>query len=281
MFLERAPDQLPEPAFFAENLLDQAGRPYNGETSDDIFSVMQNQPFSPLPAAASSFDGSQSTNTIHTDKTHFIYKLAILRAKLYLAHNNRQIKASLTAVFDSLFRNGLQDFKDSYIEKVWTDRTYRVVHLNFSEIKDYSSAADFREKFDACLRVKFMSFGFTPVSDLPVIRQLAFWLQQQPASSLVFLIDEYDAPFIANDCVHDENTAAAVQLAISQFFTIIKSKDKCVRFAFVTSTGKLSSSSIFSGPNNFTDITLRQEYAALLDFAEAKMKAEAEIRDLC
>ena len=51
-------------------------------------------------------------------------------------------KSLLVNTLHSLFSRGLDDFHGLYIEKIWKDRTYHVVHLDFSDIAGFN-AEDF------------------------------------------------------------------------------------------------------------------------------------------
>ena len=65
-----------------------------------------------LPLGSSNFSSLRQANEIYVDKTDLIYKLAKNRGKIFLARPRRFGKSLLVSTFESLFKKGLQDFKN-------------------------------------------------------------------------------------------------------------------------------------------------------------------------
>lgn len=100
-----------------------------------------------LPIGSSDFSTLRENNEIYVDKTALMFQLAKSRGKIFLARPRRFGKSLLISTFDSLFRDGLKHFRGLEIEKLWTDKTYPVVRLDFSEIKEVKTAEDFKKTF--------------------------------------------------------------------------------------------------------------------------------------
>lgn len=101
----------------------------------------------------------------------------------------------MVSTFESLFKNGLRDFESLAIEKLWKDKTYPVVRLDFSGLKAYKDLELFQVAFQSLLSSFFAPLGFHYDSlnqTILFIDQLKMWLAAQPPSSFVLLIDEYD-----------------------------------------------------------------------------------------
>lgn len=161
---------------------------------------MNNSNLKPLPLGTSDFAALRSEGQIYVDKTSLIYEIASKRQKFFLSRPRRFGKSLLISTFESLFKYGLRDFKGLAIEKLWRDTgTYQVVRLDFSEIKDFSSAEEFSVRLTSVLSRGFSGCGFTyresPIET--VSDQISDWLKTIPLNSLVLLIDEYDAPLTA------------------------------------------------------------------------------------
>ena len=90
-----------------------------------------------LPLGSSDFSTLRANNEIYVDKTLLVYQLARQRGKIFLARPRRFGKSLLISTFESLFKNGLRDFQGLAIEKLWRDKTYPVVRLDFSELKEF------------------------------------------------------------------------------------------------------------------------------------------------
>ena len=113
---------------------------------------------------------------------------------------------------------------------------------------------------------KFAPFGFRyelrpfqTVSD-----QLSDWLTAQEKNSLVLLIDEYDAPLTS--CLNNKTIFKEVRRALSAFYSVLKSNEGALRFAFITGITKFNKTSIFSELNNLSDLSLNVEYGTLLGY---------------
>ena len=226
-----------------------------------------------LPLGTSDFSVLRNDGQIYVDKTALIYELASMRRKYFLARPRRFGKSLLVSTFESLFKYGLRDFKGLAIEKLWKEeKSYNVVRLDFSEIKDFDSIEDFSLSLTSLLARRFRPFGFVyhESNIYSVTDQLSDWLLEQPQKSLVLLIDEYDAPLTA--CLSNSDLLNAIRRKLSGFYGIIKSNDAALRFFFMTGITKFNKTGIFSELNNLTDITLHPNFGALVGYTHEEVK---------
>ena len=224
-----------------------------------------------LPLGRSTFATLRARNEIYVDKTDLIYQLARFDSKIFLARPRRFGKSLLISTLESLFKYGLRDFKGLAIEKLWNDKTYQVVRLDLSEIKEFSTADEFKQKFHDKLITKFSAAGFQyKNNDSLVMTQLSEWLSLQEPSCLVVLIDEYDAPLTS--CLDDPSLFKIVRSTMSELFLTLKSNEGCLRFFFMTGITKFSNTSIFSAFNNLQDISLYPTYGTLLGYTEEEIR---------
>ncbi len=220
-----------------------------------------------LPLGTSDFSSLRVNGEIYVDKTDLVFQLAQYRGKIFLARPRRFGKSLLISTFESLFKKGLQDFHGLAIEKLWQDKTYPVVRLDFSELKEFETAEQFTTNFFETLRLKFSAVGFRGESQDPfLILKLSNWFSSLAPSSLVILIDEYDAPLTA--CLDKPELFESVRSLMSQFFLTLKANEGCQRFFFMTGITKFSNTSIFSAFNNLQDISLDIQYGTLLGYTE-------------
>ena len=234
---------------------------------------MANTELQPLPLGTSAFSKLRLRNQIYVDKTDLIYKLASRTEKFFLARPRRFGKSLLISTFESLFKYGLRDFKGLAIEKLWKDeKNYKVVRLDFSEVKIFNSPEDFEYQLNGLLISKFMPFGFNYSETLPVpiVTQVSSWLQTLPPSSLVILIDEYDAPLTA--CLDDTKVFEFVRGSLARFYATLKANDEAIRFFFMTGITKFNKTSIFSELNNLSDLTLDSDYGSLLGYTHEEVE---------
>lgn len=226
-----------------------------------------------LSLSTSSFYKLREAGRIYVDKTALIYTLACRQEKFFLTRPRRFGKSLLVSTLESLFGEGLKDFKGLAIESLWNDKTYAVVRVDFLGTKNFETFEEFRETLHDRLELAFAPYGFVydAASRLKFYSQLSAWLRAQPRVSLVLLIDEYDAPLCA--CLGDPELFKRVRKELSSFYAEVKSNDAAFRFVFMTGITKFSQTGIFSELNDFTDISLNPEYGVLLGYTREELKA--------
>ena len=232
---------------------------------------MTHSPLFPLPLGRSGFPALREENDIYVDKTDLIYRLAKDSGKVLLTRPRRFGKSLLVSTLETLFANGLRDFRGLAIEKLWNDKTYQVVHLDFSTIKEFSSCEEFVAKLHRLLARSFNEIGASLPYDDRFYDAMSIWLKTVPSRSIVLLVDEYDAPLTA--CLGNNDLFAAVRSVMREFYANLKFADNALRFWFMTGVTKFKSTSIFSDLNNFTDISSNPVYGTLLGYTEKELKS--------
>ena len=92
-----------------------------------------------LPLGTTLFENFILKNKIYVDKTDLIAKLTEFDdCPVFLSRPRRFGKSTLVNTFEELFSHGLEKFKGLKIDKenLWQDKTYKVLHLDFSEFKN-------------------------------------------------------------------------------------------------------------------------------------------------
>ena len=172
------------------------------------------------------------------------------------------------STFSSLFEHGLRDFQGLAIEKLWRDKTYATVRLDFSLLKGKETLKDFKEALFDHLEESFRSFGFCYNSSHDsLLAQLHSWLAGLAPRSLVVLIDEYDAPL--TERIDDPQRLHDIFGILSEFFQLLQSSEAALRFLFVT--GVCAAGSLAS-LTRLNDISLRPEFSALLGFTQSEIE---------
>lgn len=227
--------------------------------------------FSRLPLGVSDFHKLRETGKIYVDKTELIYQLASERGQFLFTRPRRFGKSLLISKFESLFKNGLRDFSGLAIENKWKDRTYQVIRLDFSNIKDFSSEDELLSLLNEYLFLVMKRSGIE-VGGLSTAGGLtAFfeWLSGQPDNSLVVLIDEYDAPLTA--CLENLGFFNFAQKILSDFFEELHRCRQSFRFLFITGIVRFNPQILFSSYEYLTDISLSPEYGELVGFTKKEL----------
>ena len=228
-----------------------------------------------LSLGISNFSKLRRGNKIYVDKTAFVYKLAREEGFYFLSRPRRFGKSLLVSTFESLFKDGLKDFTGLAIEKVWSDTTYPVIHLDFTECRIFSSFGEFKQSFDLMLRKAVYDAGFAlPSFDeqagLTTVPSLFEEFLKRQTKPTVILIDEYDAPL--NQTLNNKDLFDLVENELFKFFDILKRRSSDLRFLFITGISKYKNLGIFSGANFVDDLSLYTDFGTLLGYTEDEVK---------
>ena len=217
-----------------------------------------------LPWSEAMFDALRLEGCIYVDKTAQVELLARQKSFFCLTRPRRFGKSLLVSTLESLFAFGLRDFKGLAIEKSWTDRTYPVVHLDFSRLRDVDTIEAFDRQFKDCLLGEFVRVGFHYDADSVLLfaSQLRNWLRSLPVKSLVILVDEYDAPLVA--ALDRPELFTAILNRCQSFYSLLKEVSGRLRFLFLTGVTKFQNTDLFSTGNFITDISFDPAYGTLL-----------------
>ena len=227
--------------------------------------------YSKLPLSITAFSEFCERNKIYIDKTDLVAKLAQFDAPIFLSRPRRFGKSTLVSTFHELFSNGLDKFQGLKIvtENLWKDTTYKVIHLDFSIIKERGERS-----FDQSLLTQLK----IACKDLPENTDLAdssntylqFFLTQQSDTKFVLLIDEYDAPLTA--VMGDKEEFESRRRVLSNFFSTIKAYSGKFRFIFITGVTRNFNDSIFSSFNILEDISFNPTYGALVGYTQEELE---------
>ena len=228
--------------------------------------------YSKLPLSITSFSEFCERKKIYIDKTDLVAKLAQFDAPIFLSRPRRFGKSTLVSTFHELFSNGLDKFQGLKIttENLWNDKTYKVIHIDFSQIKENTENRPFEDKFYLLLKSSFKEASLAIAEERDVIAAFADTIAAEENGTLVLLIDEYDAPLTA--VMGDKEEFEARRALFSEFFSTVKSRSSKFRFIFITGVTRYSNTSIFSAFNNIEDISFNPTYGALVGYTQEELE---------
>ncbi len=212
-------------------------------------------------------------NCIYVDKTAIINQFASKKGPFFISRPRRFGKSTLINTLHELFAHGLEKFKGLKIEPLWKDKTYKVLHLDFSVFKETPSIGSFNNDFIDSLRFSLERAGIEPTKekvDFPA-KLLEKSIENEDERAVVLLVDEYDAPLTA--VLNDSNEFEDRRKILSNFYFTVKSFQVKFRFIFITGVTYYSHTSIFSAFNHLTDLTLDSDYGALLGYTSDELES--------
>lgn len=223
------------------------------------------------PIGIQSFADIRKRGFVYIDKTAMVYQMA-LRGKYYFLSRPRRFgKSLLVSTMEAYFSGKKELFDGLALERLETEwNPYLVLHLDFSTGK-YSREQDLDAFLNDALAQWEQLYGCRPTETNAELRfkgiiRRAF---EQTGRQVVVLVDEYDKPLlntVDNPILHE-----AYRSTLKAFFSVIKSMDSCIRFAFITGVSKFSHVSIFSDLNNLDDISMDARYVNICGISESEL----------
>ncbi|MGI5100201.1 AAA family ATPase [Treponema vincentii] len=149
---------------------------------------------------------------------------------------------------------------------------YPVLYLDFNT-KNYSNEQALTAILNAHLRDWEETFALEQRDEAPDIRfkDLIQRIYQQTGKQVVILVDEYDKPLLQTMGVN-EALNEKYRNELKAFYSVIKTCDQYIRFAFLTGVTKFSKISIFSDLNNLRDISMEKQYADICGLSQTELE---------
>ncbi|KZX12505.1 putative AAA-ATPase [Methanobrevibacter curvatus] len=222
-----------------------------------------------LPLDIGTFSNLIENDYIYVDKTKFIHEIYKPGKKFFLSRPRRFGKSLFVSTLKELFRGNKKLFKGLYIYDKWDwEETYPVIHLDLNV--DGTSSDELENSLNDLIERIARNFSVELYGSNLKSRftNLIIEIHNKYNKKLVVLIDEYDKPIIDN--ITNYNLAEANRETLNNFYGILKSSEEFIQFIFITGVTKLSKTSIFSGLNNVTDITL--DYPCICGYTQKELE---------
>lgn len=207
----------------------------------------------------------------YVDKTGFIYDLAHTGKYYFLGRPRRFGKSLLISTMVAYFTGQKELFEGLALERLeQTWEKYPVLHLDLN-IGNYKVEGTLEAVLNQALNRWEHLYG--AADDEPTLEQRFAGVIERAHTTtgkpVVVLIDEYDKPLLQT--LDDEKRQDKLRAILKAFYSVLKTQDRHIRFAFLTGVTKFGKVSIFSDLNNLKDISLSPKYATICGITEAEM----------
>ena len=223
------------------------------------------------PIGIQNFEKLINDGYVYVDKTALIYKLATSGNYFFLSRPRRFGKSLLISTMEAYFSGKRELFRGLAmydLEKDWTE--YPILHLDLNTAKYDSPAALLNVLNDALAQWERVYGTFPSEVTLELrfkgIIRRAF---ENTGQRVVILVDEYDKPMlqsIGNAELQDE-----YRNILKAFYSVLKTRDRYIRFAFLTGVTKFGKVSVFSDLNNLDDISMDERYIEICGITEQEI----------
>ncbi len=222
-----------------------------------------------LPIGIQTFSKIREDDYVYVDKTDIAFELIEKYQYVFLSRPRRFGKSLFLDTLRNVFEAKKEYFKGLVIEDKWDWETkYPVVHVSFASSK-IDSRASLDNRIIKIIKENQNNLGIECDDESDVagcFRELILKANEKYNQKVVILIDEYDKPILDN--IDNPEIAKSIRDGLINFYSVIKGSDEFLRFAFLTGVSKFTKTSIFSGLNNITDISLDKPYGDICGYSQ-------------
>ena len=236
-----------------------------------------------LPIGIQSFKDLREKRFLYVDKTEYLFQLVNSSKVYFLSRPRRFGKSLFLSTLAAYFLGQKELFIGLYLEKaeeeqavqenraVWQE--YPVLYLDFNT-KNYTDEQALVDILNLHLNEWEEQYAIPKTAEAPEdrLRLLITALFKQTGKQVVILVDEYDKPLLQTMGVNEELNEQYRNM-LKAFYSVIKTCDEYIRFAFLTGVTKFSKISIFSDLNNLRDISMEKQYAGICGITQEELEA--------
>ena len=229
------------------------------------------------PIGIQNFEKIRTDGYFYIDKTALIYQMVKTGSYYFLSRPRRFGKSLLISTLEAYFLGKKELFEGLAMEKLEKDWiTYPIFHMDLNTEK-----YDTRESLDSILNFTLekweQQYGTAPSETTFALRfrGLIERAYKQTGQRVVILIDEYDKPML--QAIGNEELQKEFRNTMKAFYSVLKTMDGCIQFAFLTGVTKFGKVSVFSDLNNLDDISMRNQYIDICGVSEKELHDDLEI----
>lgn len=224
-----------------------------------------------LPIGLQDFPALIGDGYLYVDKTEQIHRLMQWGKYLFLSRPRRFGKSLLISVLHEIFRGDKALFKGLWIEDKIDWAPYPVIRVDFNAMNYQSNPLPVELDKQIEANAAANKIRLTATDYKGKFAELLEALGSGDKKAVV-LIDEYDKA-ITDFLDEDEERIRENVRTLKNFYSTLKSLDRCIHFVLITGVSKYGRVSIFSDLNNLKDITMNPDFACLLGWTEEEVLA--------
>ncbi|MCD8385405.1 MAG: AAA family ATPase [Bacteroidales bacterium] len=227
------------------------------------------------PVGEHSFRELRIGGYLYVDKTIFVARLLRQGKFIFLSRPRRFGKSLLLSTIECYFRGEKALFEGTWLGERETEWEAKPV-LHFDMSRSNGLRADLLEAY---LHRRLEAFEkeyrvdehpeITDVGDR--FSTLIESVHKKTGSKVVILIDEYDKG-ILETLDFSEQEREAMSNVLRAFYSQPKATTESIEFCMVTGVARFGSYTLFSGPNNFLDISMNPMYADICGITQEELQ---------
>ena len=223
------------------------------------------------PIGIQNFEKIRREGYVYVDKTQLMWKMVSEGKYYFLSRPRRFGKSLMVSTLEAFFSGERELFKGLYVDSVeWDWQQYPILHLdlNSREYKDEQSLeAELNRHLEAWEKLYGDEYKDRASEErfIHVINHA----YEKTGMRVVILVDEYDKPLLQT--IGNETLQNAYRSKLKAFYSVLKTLDAKIRFAFLTGVTKFGTVSVFRDLNNLTDLSFDDRYATICGISESEL----------
>ncbi len=226
------------------------------------------------PVGEHSFRELRRGGYLYVDKTYYLARLIKQGKFIFLSRPRRFGKSLMLSTIECFFRGEKELFEGTWIAprvKEW--KSYSVLHFDMSRTNGFNADTMLKHlnrRLEA-LEAQYEMPINSDSNDLgDRFSSLIEGIYKKTGKQVVILIDEYDNGILEtlNDSEEEQEAMSDV---LRSFYRQPKAMTECVRFCMVTGVARFGSYTLFSGGNNYLDISMMPNYASICGITQKEL----------
>lgn len=225
------------------------------------------------PIGIQNFGEVRRDGYAYVDKTALMYKMVSEGKYYFLSRPRRFGKSLLLSTLEAYFEGQKELFKGlavEQLEKEW--KKYPILHLDLNS-REYKDESSLEAELNRHLEGWEKEYG-SEYKDRAAEERFIHVINnvyEKTGSRVVILVDEYDKPLLQT--IGNEALQQAYRSKLKAFYSVLKTLDAKIRFAFLTGVTKFGKVSVFSDLNNLKDISMLPAYSGICGITEKELRA--------
>ena len=224
------------------------------------------------PIGIQNFEDLRRNGYKYVDKTNFVYKLTDEGKYYFLSRPRRFGKSLFLSTLEAYFQGKKELFEGLAIYDLETEwKKYPIFHIDLN-------TANFREKDSLYNVLNDYLTGWEDkygTRDSEVTLPLRFKgviarAAEKEGRGVVILIDEYDKPILQT--LQTPELQAEHRAQLKAFYSVLKTQDRNIKFAFITGVTTFGKISVFNDLN-LMDISMDYRYVNICGTTEEELKS--------
>jgi hypothetical protein len=225
------------------------------------------------PIGIQNFEKIRTDGYAYVDKTAIVYDLVNSGSYYFLSRPRRFGKSLLLSTIEAYLSGKKELFTGLAIEKLeheWVK--YPILHFDF--LTAIYNSTEALESIINCRLTDWESRYGRDDSEDTLTKRFAGIIRrayEMNRHGVAIFVDEYDKPFL--ETIGKEALQESYRKILKEFYSVLNTQDKYIRFVYITGVTKYGKKAIFSGIDKLNDISMDERFSYICGITEEELHA--------